>query len=163
MPQHVYTHVHKRSFSFACRSRDGREQRDGRDNRDRPDLSNPDTLKQCLETRFEQLNIACQLEMWQEAFRSIEDIHGLWAINKKNTKEELRAQYYSCLTRIFSKSGSHCYHAYSWYQLYLLAQKNAGLTESDRQQLAAAVLLSTLAIEPYDRRGPVRFCEVFPS
>ena len=94
--------------------------------------------------------------MWQEAFRSIEDIHGLWAINKKNTKEELRAQYYSCLTRIFSKSGSHCYHAYSWYQLYLLAQKNAGLTESDRQQLAAAVLLSTLAIEPYDRRGPVR-------
>jgi hypothetical protein len=97
----------------------------------------------------------------QEAFRSIEDIHGLWAINKKSTKEDLRAQYFSCLTRIFSKSGSHCYHAYSWYQLYLLAVKSKALPEADRQHLASAVLLSTLAIEPYDRRGPVR-CHVCP-
>lgn len=57
-----------------------------RDQRDRPDLSNPETLNQCLETRFEQLNVACALEMWQEAFRSIEDIHGLWALNKKMPK-----------------------------------------------------------------------------
>ena len=51
----------------ACRNRDGG--RDGRDNRDRPDLSNPETLKQCLETRFEQLTVACQLEMWQARCR----------------------------------------------------------------------------------------------
>jgi hypothetical protein len=164
---HMYEYLSSMFHAFVectltethCRARDG-QNRDGRDNRDRPDLSNPETLKQCLETRFEQLNVACQLEMWQEAFRSIEDIHGLWAINKKSTKDDLRAQYFSCLTRIFSKSGSHCYHAYSWYQLFLLALKNKALTASDRQHLASAVLLSTLAIDPYDRRGPVRYASV---
>lgn len=131
--------------------------RDNRDNRDRPDLSNPETLNQCLETRFEQLNVACQLEMWQEAFRSIEDIHGLWAIYKKMPKPNLRAQYFSCLTQIFSKSGSHCYHAYSWYQLYSLSAKlSKSLAPADKSNMAAAVLLSTLAIDPYDRKGPVR-------
>jgi hypothetical protein len=135
--------------------------RDGRGNRDRPDLSNPATLNQSLETRVEQLNAACQLERWQEAFRSIEDIHGLWALKAHKTKKELRAQYFSCLTQIFSKSGSHCYHAYSWYQLYLLSKKGLDLKDSDQQHLASAVLLSTLAIEPYDRRGPVRFCFLF--
>jgi translation initiation factor 3 subunit A len=94
--------------------------------------------------------------MWQEAFRSIEDIHGLWAIYKKMPKPNLRAQYFSCLTQIFSKSGSHCYHAYSWYQLYSLSSKlSKNLTASDRAQMASAVLLATLAIDPYDRKGPV--------
>ena len=100
--------------------------------------------------------MACQLEMWQEAFRSIEDIHGLWAIYKKMPKPNLRAQYFSCLTQIFSKSGSHCYHAYSWYQLYCLSSKlSKNLTQSDKAHMASAVLLATLAIDPYDRKGPV--------
>lgn len=69
----------------------------------------------------------------------------------------LRAQYFSCLTDIFSKSGSHVYHAYSWYQLFMLSAKlNKGLTIEDKGSMGSAVLLATLAIDPYDRKGPVR-------
>lgn len=104
--------------------------------------------------------MACQLEMWQEAFRSIEDIHGLWALNKRMPKPGLRAQYFACLTDVFSKSGSHVYHAYSWFQLFSLSAKlNKNLSPDDRAQMASAVLLSTLSIEPYDRKGPEGFGE----
>ncbi|KAL0405093.1 UNVERIFIED_CONTAM: Eukaryotic translation initiation factor 3 subunit A [Sesamum latifolium] len=45
-----------------------------RDQRDRPDLAAPESLQLYLDTRFEQLKVATELELWQEAFRSIEDI-----------------------------------------------------------------------------------------
>ena len=39
-----------------------------RDQRDRPDLTQPESLQLYLETRFEQLKIATELELWQVRF-----------------------------------------------------------------------------------------------
>lgn len=36
-----------------------------RDQRDRPDLSQPESLQLYLDTRFEQLKVATELELWQ--------------------------------------------------------------------------------------------------
>ena len=36
-----------------------------RDQRDRPDLSIPESLQLYLETRFEQLKVATELQLWQ--------------------------------------------------------------------------------------------------
>ena len=57
---------------------------------------------------------ACDLELWQEAFRSVEDIQGLMALGKKTPKPQLMAIYYARLTRIFTVSGSHLYNGYAW-------------------------------------------------
>ncbi|KAK9824579.1 hypothetical protein WJX72_011465 [[Myrmecia] bisecta] len=123
-----------------------------RDQRDRPDLTNPESLQLYQESRFEQLKVACELELWQEAFRSVEDIQGLIAMGKKSPKPQMMATYYAKLTRIFTVSQSHLYNGYAWYKLFNLAKGyNKNLTQSDLQMMACSVLLAALSILPYDQ------------
>ncbi|KAF7818517.1 Eukaryotic translation initiation factor 3 subunit A [Senna tora] len=122
-----------------------------RDQRDRPDLSAPESLQLYLDTRFEQLKIATELELWQEAFRSIEDIHGLMGMVKKTPKASLMVVYYAKLTEIFWISSSHLYHAYAWFKLFLLQKSfNKNLSQKDLQLIASSVVLAALSVPPYD-------------
>ncbi|RWR88728.1 eukaryotic translation initiation factor 3 subunit A-like protein [Cinnamomum micranthum f. kanehirae] len=124
-----------------------------RDQRDRPDLSAPESLQLYLDTRFEQLKIATELELWQEAFRSVEDIHGLMCMVKKTPKASLMVTYYAKLTEIFWVSDSHLYHAYAWLKLFTLQKTyNKNLTQKDLQLIASSVLLAALSIIPYDHK-----------
>ncbi|XP_077222344.1 eukaryotic translation initiation factor 3 subunit A-like [Tasmannia lanceolata] len=124
-----------------------------RDQRDRPDLSAPESLQLYLDTRFEQLKIATELELWQEAFRSVEDIHGLMCMVKKIPKPSLLVVYYAKLTEIFWVSESHLYHAYVWFKLFALQKSyNKNLNQKDLQLIASSVLLAALAVTPYDHK-----------
>ncbi|KAJ4849475.1 Eukaryotic translation initiation factor 3 subunit A [Turnera subulata] len=122
-----------------------------RDQRDRPDLSAPESLQLYLDTRFEQLKIATELQLWQEAFRSVEDIHGLMCMVKKTPKPSLMVIYYAKLAEIFWISSSHLYHAYAWFKLFSLQKSfNKNLTQKDLQMIASSVVLAALAVPPYD-------------
>ncbi|XP_024962459.1 eukaryotic translation initiation factor 3 subunit A-like [Cynara cardunculus var. scolymus] len=122
-----------------------------RDQRDRPDLSSPESLHFYLDTRFEQLKVATELELWQEAFRSVEDIYGLTSMVKKMPKSSLMAVYYAKLTEIFWISSSHLYHAYAWFKLFQLQKSfNKNLSQKDLQLIASSVLLAALSAPPYD-------------
>lgn len=122
-----------------------------RDQRDRPDLSAPESLQLYLDTRFEQLKIATELELWQEAFRSAEDIHGLMCMVKKQPKPSLLVVYYAKLTEIFWMSCSHLYHAYAWLKLFSFQKSfNKNLTQKDLQLIASSVVLAALSVPPYD-------------
>ncbi|EFJ35771.1 hypothetical protein SELMODRAFT_142045 [Selaginella moellendorffii] len=124
-----------------------------RDQRDRPDLTLPESLQLYLDTRLEQLKVATELELWQEAFRTIEDIHGLMSMVKKSPKPQMMAIYYAKLIKIFWVSQSHLYHGYAWYKLYNLQKSyNKNLTPKDLQLMASSVLLSTISVQPYDRK-----------
>ncbi|KAJ7872316.1 hypothetical protein B0H14DRAFT_2502750 [Mycena olivaceomarginata] len=86
-------------------------------------LADPDTLQHHLDTRFAQLNTSVELELWQEAFRSVEDVHNLLVMagasggSKKGvlasalTGPRAAANYYEKLTRVFLISGNTLYHA----------------------------------------------------
>ncbi|KAL5853920.1 hypothetical protein ACOSQ3_009038 [Xanthoceras sorbifolium] len=122
-----------------------------RDQRDRPDLSAPESLQLYLDTRFEQLKVATELELWQEAFYSIEDIHGLMCMVKKTPKPSLLVVYYAKLTEIFWISSSHLYHAYAWLKLFTLQKTyNKNLSAKDLQLIASSVVLAALLVVPYD-------------
>ncbi|KAA0063774.1 hypothetical protein IC582_029097 [Cucumis melo] len=124
-----------------------------RDQRDRPDLSAPESLQLYLDTRFEQLKVATELELWQEAFRSVEDIHGLMCMVKKTPKPSLMVVYYVKLTEIFWISDSNLYHAYAWLKLFSLQKSfNKNLSQKDLQLIASSVLLAALAVSPYDSK-----------
>ncbi|CAJ1866076.1 unnamed protein product [Sphenostylis stenocarpa] len=123
-----------------------------RDQRGRPDLSAPESLHLYLDTRVEQLKIATELELWQEAFRLVEAIHGLMCLVKKTPKPSLMVVYYVKLTEIFWISSSHLYHAYAWFRLFLLQKSfNKNLSQKDLQLIASSVVLAALSVPPHDR------------
>ncbi|XP_015056131.1 eukaryotic translation initiation factor 3 subunit A-like [Solanum pennellii] len=123
-----------------------------RDQRDRPDLSAPESLQLYLDTRIEQLKVSTELGLWQEAFRSIEDIYGLMCMVKKIPKPSLMVVYYGKLTEIFWMSSNHLYHAYAWLKLFSLQKSfNKNLSQKDLQLIASSVVLAALSVSPYDK------------
>ncbi|KAI3438410.1 hypothetical protein D9Q98_000841 [Chlorella vulgaris] len=123
--------------------------------RDRTDLGVPATWELYVDMRFEQLRTACDLELWAEAFRSVEDIQGLMLLAPKGCKPRpgLMATYYAKLTQIFTKSESRLYSAYSWYRLFTFTRlNNKALGGADLSMLASNVVLSSLAVLPYEQQ-----------
>ncbi|KIR51691.1 eukaryotic translation initiation factor 3 subunit A [Cryptococcus gattii Ru294] len=107
-------------------------------------LSDPETLGRFLDTRFLQLETAVELELWQEAFRSVEDVHGLIA-GRKGIKPSMMANYYEKLTEIFKAEGGKqtaVFHAAAWARYFQHAER-AG-TVNDKA--SGCVLLSALAV-----------------
>ncbi|KAL4444951.1 hypothetical protein ABPG77_004001 [Micractinium sp. CCAP 211/92] len=124
--------------------------------RDRTDLTVPASWELYVDMRFEQLRTACDLELWAEAFRSVEDIQGLMALAPKGCKPrpQLMATYYAKLTQIFTKSESRLYSAYAWYRLFTFTRlNNKQLGRADLAMMASNVVLSALSILPYEQMG----------
>lgn len=100
------------------------------------------------------VSISCSLStlacLMQEAFRSVEDIHGLMCMVKKQPKPSLLVVYYAKLTEIFWMSSSHLYHGYAWLKLFSLQKNfNKNLTQKDLQLIASSVVLAALSVPPY--------------
>ncbi|TFK83250.1 hypothetical protein K466DRAFT_555389 [Polyporus arcularius HHB13444] len=109
-------------------------------------LSDPDTLQHHLDTRFAQLNTSVELELWQEAFRSVEDVHNLLTMAKKAPRPAMMANYYEKLTKIFLMSGNALYHAAAWGRYYSIVTAIGGKSEEEMSRLAGQVLVSALAV-----------------
>ncbi|KAG8435820.1 hypothetical protein GDO86_013674 [Hymenochirus boettgeri] len=110
-------------------------------------LNNPESQSMHLETRLVQLDSAISMELWQEAFKAVEDIHGLFALSKKPPKPQLMANYYNKVSTVFWKSGNTLFHASTLHRLYHLSREmRKNLTPEETQRMSTRVLLATLSI-----------------
>lgn len=120
------------------------------------DLTDPDTLQLFLDTRFEQLGVAVKLELWQEAFRSVEDVHTLLTASRRPIKLANMASYYETLARIFAVGNNHLFHAAAWSKYYsMVYHTRHSAPEGELERIASYFLLSVLCIPSSNREDVV--------
>ncbi|GAA5857385.1 hypothetical protein JCM9279_006488 [Rhodotorula babjevae] len=115
-------------------------------------LNEPDTLQRHLDTRFQQLNTAVELELWQEAFRTAEDIHTLVGMSKRAPKASVMASFYDKMAKVFAVGNNFLFHAAAYGKLYSLHAARVALTggadgtDAELDKMASRVLLAALAV-----------------
>ncbi|SCU92097.1 LAMI_0E08768g1_1 [Lachancea mirantina] len=114
------------------------------------DLSDADTLQRYLDQRFQQVNVSVKLELWHEAFRSIEDVHHLMKVSKRAPRPSVLANYYENLAKVFFVSGNYLLNAAAWEKFYKLYLSNPNATEEQFKAQASNFMLAALAVQADD-------------
>ena len=111
------------------------------------DLSKPETQNIHLETRLYQLKHAISMQLWQEAYKAVEDIYALMLLSKSKPKPNQMFHYYSNLSLVFWKAGNYLFHAATLQKLFfLLKEQKKNISNEELARRSTQVLLATLSI-----------------
>ncbi|KAK4538638.1 hypothetical protein CDCA_CDCA19G4663 [Cyanidium caldarium] len=125
-------------------------------------LSNPATMQRFLEVRFLQLDGAIQMENWQEAYRTVEDVHELFSLNKRPPPREMMMHYYDKLATIFWVADNYLLHALALYRLWVLQAGNReGATTEAIAELAHRLVAATLCVPCSEHSLQAPYLDVF--
>ncbi|XP_066260202.1 eukaryotic translation initiation factor 3 subunit A-like [Euwallacea similis] len=128
-------------------------------------MSKPEMHQLNLEIRLHQLAFLIQMELWQEAYKAVEDINNLMNLSKKMPVPKTMANYYQKLAVVFQKVGNYLFHAAALFKLLQLSKEmKKNITQEELQKMACRVLVATLAISlPSARPEFDRFIETDES
>lgn len=121
------------------------------------DLSRTDVIKNLINIRILLLDTAIELDQWQEAFKTGEDINYLidkylialkQSDNKKKVPEQVLYEYSYNLLRVFKKAKYFLFHAYCqinnrFYLLKILKSINSLRKLGDEKSLRKAELINS--------------------
>ncbi|GAB9471545.1 hypothetical protein Gpo141_00008751 [Globisporangium polare] len=136
-------------------------------------------VESLLEIRYRQLQVATELELFSEAFRTIDDINTIMSLVDQVPRLELMVTYYEKLAQIFLVSKNHLFHAFALYKWYglrvagleginggaVLATLPSLVTPEEQQEIATRVVLAALSIPllEFESASPVLDADSTPS
>uniref|UniRef100_A0A914XEM4 Eukaryotic translation initiation factor 3 subunit A n=1 Tax=Plectus sambesii TaxID=2011161 RepID=A0A914XEM4_9BILA len=114
-------------------------------------LNSAESLALMQDTRLIQLDTSIQMELWQEAYRSAEDVHGMMQLSKEKDKRMVKpasyVNYYDKLALVFFKAGNRLFHAAALLQKYIIFKDmKRTFSAEEAQDQATRVLLATMSI-----------------
>ena len=113
----------------------------------------PEAMQTHLETRFAQLNTAIEMELWQEAYRTVEDVHAMLALMTLRPKAKPMAQYHAQLARVFWVAGNTLFHGMSLIRLFTLS--SSFVTPPPKEEMSAMATRAVLATLSAPIQSPV--------
>merc|ERR1719188_2338353 len=100
-----------------------------------------------LDTRLVQLDAAIHMELWQEAYKAVEDIHGLMSLSKKTYPPKIMASYYQKLALVFWKSGNQLFHAAAVFKHFQLTREmKKNISGEELSKMANRVVAARLCV-----------------
>ena len=110
-------------------------------------LNNAETQQWNLDTRLVQLDAAIHMELWQEAYKAVEDIHGLMSLSKKVFQPKMMANYYQKLALVFWKSGNFLFHAAAVFKHFQLTREmKKNISGEELAKMASRVVAACLCV-----------------
>eukprot|EP00929_Paragymnodinium_shiwhaense_P085951 TRINITY_DN4640_c1_g1_i2.p2 TRINITY_DN4640_c1_g1~~TRINITY_DN4640_c1_g1_i2.p2 ORF type:complete len:1291 (+),score=520.77 TRINITY_DN4640_c1_g1_i2:132-4004(+) len=101
-----------------------------------------------LETRFRQVQVAIELDLWREAYVTATEIYEL--MNKMRPKPVgRRSKYYEYLAQIFWKSENYLFHAFACLKNLMFekaSNKQNAASPEDLQYLASKAVLAAVCV-----------------
>merc|ERR1719410_3120928 len=87
------------------------------------------------------------MELWQEAYKAVEDIHGLMSLSKKTFQPKMMANYYQKLALVFWKSGNHLFHAAAVFKHFQLTREmKKNISGEELGKMANRVVAACLCV-----------------
>mmetsp|Transcript_114761 Transcript_114761/g.180710 ORF Transcript_114761/g.180710 Transcript_114761/m.180710 type:complete len:1113 (+) Transcript_114761:62-3400(+) len=114
--------------------------------------NNTNTIVLTLDTRFTQLRVASELDLWREAYSTAERVcdllNALTAHKVKGyPKPKQRSSYYEYLAKIFWKSENYLFHAFACLKnVLIITNSKRDLALTEKQALASKAVMATLCI-----------------
>nr|CDS30359.2 eukaryotic translation initiation factor 3 [Hymenolepis microstoma] len=110
-------------------------------------LNNSDTQILHFETRLRQLDCAMQLEMYNEAFKIVEDICTINMLAKKIDRPSLMVEYYTKTADLFLRSHYNLFHAAALFKRYnIYRDHKKGISDEELSSLGSTALCAALAV-----------------
>eukprot|EP00761_Pharyngomonas_kirbyi_P012239 gb/GECH01012266.1/.p1 GENE.gb/GECH01012266.1/~~gb/GECH01012266.1/.p1 ORF type:complete len:909 (+),score=248.26 gb/GECH01012266.1/:1-2727(+) len=115
-------------------------------------LKNETVFEYYMGTRLKQLQVASDLDLWQEAYRTVEDVSTLMEFHQKTPSPKLLVRYLELMSRIFWHSQNYLFHAYSMARYLALSKIQEPKMEKQKlQEISSKVLVAVLCV-PDEKR-----------
>jgi translation initiation factor 3 subunit A len=94
-------------------------------------LNDSGTLQRHLDTRFLQLTVAKDMELWQECFRTVEDIHNLLELSEMTPDPKMITRYFGILNNVLMVGENYLFHSAAYQKYFFHRRDNEEISKSD--------------------------------